>query len=344
MSLRCGLPGPVAVSAALVLSVTSATAASAHVKWFCAFDVAGSPVGLAEVLCDSFEQLVLVSLLALFVGALLERTIVGEAMVRSLDRVTAWARQNTELMFRAVCGAFFVSLWTMGGIILTPELTTTSTALPWFQLAIAVGFLWRQTMPLSALGIVILFGIAVANYGVFHLADYPVFLGVAAYLALTGLRRTLFGIRPLDIVRYTAAVTLMWASVEKWAYPQWSFPLFIEHPAMTLGFDGAYFMKAAGAVEFALAFALICTPLVRRMAAIMLAATFISAIFEFGKVDAIGHSPIIVAMIAIAADDVKVPLRVRQLAALPVGYGAALATFIGLYYGAHSFLSAAGAL
>ncbi len=344
MSARCRLPGPSAMSAALLVLVTSATGASAHVKWFCAFDVAGAPVGLGEVLCDSFEQLVVVSLLALFVGALLERTILGEAMMRSLDRVTAWARENTELMFRAVCGGFFVSLWSLGGIILTPELTTTSTALPWFQLAIAAGFLWRQTMPLSALGIVVLFGIAVANYGVFHLADYPVFLGVAAYLALTGLRRELFGIRPLDIVRYSAAVTLMWASVEKWAYPQWSYPLFIDRPELTMGFDGAFFMKAAGAVEFALAFGLLCTPLVRRVAAIVLAAAFVSAIFEFGKVDAIGHSPIIVAMVAIAADDARVPLRVRQLATMPFGYGAALASFIGLYYGAHAALSAAGAL
>jgi hypothetical protein len=41
----------------------------------------------------------------------------------------------------------------------------------------------RRTMPLSALGIVVLFAIAVSQYGVFHLADYPIFLGVAAYLA-----------------------------------------------------------------------------------------------------------------------------------------------------------------
>ena len=97
-----------------------------------------------------------------------------------------------------------------------------------------------------------------------------------------------------------------------------------------------WFMKAAGAVEFALAFALVCTPLVRRVAAILLAATFISAIFEFGKIDAIGHAPIIVAMVAIAADNATAPYRLRNLALTPVGYGAALAAFIGLYYGAHA--------
>lgn len=336
---RRWLPRAAVMVMTAVLTVAGPSSALAHVKWFCAYDLVGAPRDLGEVLCSDFEKLVGLSVLALMVGGLLEGTALGAALIRSLDRTTAWARENTELLFRAVLGGFFVALWTLGGIILTPELKTTSTALPWFQLAIAAGFLWRRTMPLSALGIVVLFTTALVQYGAFHLADYPVFLGVAAYCALTGLGRSLpGGLRPLDIVRYTAAITLMWASVEKWAYPQWSFPLFIEHPAMTLGFTGEYFMKAAGAVEFALAFALVCTPLVRRVAAILLAATFISAVFEFGKVDAIGHAPIIVAMVALAADNAASPYRLRNLALTPVGYGAALAAFIGLYYGAHAVL------
>ena len=43
--------------------------------------------------------------------------------------------------------------------------------------------------------------------------------------------------RPMDIVRWAAAITLMWASVEKGAYPEWSFPLFADNPSMTLGYD-----------------------------------------------------------------------------------------------------------
>ena len=89
----------------------------------------------------------------------------------------------------------------------------------------------------------------------------------------------------------------MWASIEKWAYPEWSFPLFVQHPDMTLGFDPDFFMRAAGAVEFALAFALMWTPLVRRVGAIMLAAMFISAVFEFGKIDLIGHTLIVVVLV-----------------------------------------------
>ena len=57
-------------------------------------------------------------------------------------------------------------------------------------------------------------------------------------------------------------ITLMWASVEKWAYPEWSFPLFADHPAMSLGFTPEFFMRSAGSVEFALAFALIVAGIV----------------------------------------------------------------------------------
>ena len=97
-------------------------------------------------------------------------------------------------------------------------------------------------------------------------------------------------------------------------------------------------MRAAGAVEFALAFALVWTPLVRRIGAIMLAAMFISAIAEFGKIDMIGHSLIIVALLGIVADDMPQPARLRDTWLLPVSYVASLAVFLAVYYAGHAAL------
>lgn len=331
-------PWSLAVVTSIILTVVMPKNAAAHVKWFCAFDVAGQPRGLETVLCAEFEQLFALSLVALMAGYLIERTPIGGALSQSLDLVTNGLRTSTELLFRAVCGAFFVSLWAVGGILLTPELKTSSEPVSWLQLAIAAGLIWRRTMLLSALGIVVLFGLAVRDYGAFHLMDYPVFLGVAAYLTLTSLQRAPFGIRPLDIVRWTAAVTLMWASVEKWAYPHWTFPLFLTRPEMSLGFGEEFFMRAAGMVEFALAFALVLTPLVRRIAAIMLAGAFVGAVAEFGKIDAIGHAPVAMAMLAIAADNAVVKHSKWQPVFSTLGYGAALASFLAIYYVTHSVL------
>jgi hypothetical protein len=311
--------------------------ASAHVKWFCAYDAAGQPRGLENVLCQDFELLLGTALLWLFAGCAVERTSLGEAMARSLDRVTNGLRLHTEEMIRAVCGFFFISIWAVGGILLTPELKTTSPLVGILQLAIAAGVVSRRTMPVSAAGIVVLFGLAARDYGTFHLADYPIFLGIAAYLALVGLQKDMFGILPLDIVRYATAVTLMWASVEKWAYPEWSFPLLIEHPGITLGFDSEFYMRAAGVVEFTLAFALLWTPLARRVAAAVLAGMFISACFEFGKLDAIGHSAIIAVLFAIVCDSRPVERDDRRLPWLaPVGLCAALTLTLCAYYVGHA--------
>jgi len=328
-----------AVPLALFVNALLAQSASAHVKWFCAYDVAGQPVGLENVLCPDFEVLTGVSILALMTGGLFEGTPVGMAMLGALDLATAWIRNNVEIIARAVCAAFFIAIWAIGGILLTPELKTDSTFVGFIQLGIAAGMLSRRTMPLSALGVFVLYGIAVHDYGLFHLLDYPVFLGFATFLALTGLQtKSLYGARPIDILRWTAGITLMWASIEKWAYPDWSYPLFIVHPTMSLGFTPDFYMRAAGAVEFALAFSLIWTPLVRRIGAIMLAAMFISACFPFGKIDMIGHSLIIVALFAIIADDARAAVTWRRSWLIPFAYASSLVLFLGAYYFAHMAL------
>jgi hypothetical protein len=332
------LPHAATVPLALMVNVALSGSASAHVKWFCAYNIAGQPIGLENVLCPDFEFLAGISVLLLMSGCLAEGTYLGEAVLRVLDRATRTMHDNTELMFRAACGFFFVAIWAFGGVLLTPELKTDSNIVGAIQLGIAAGMLSRRTMPLSALGIAALFAIAIWQYGIFHLADYPVFLGVAGYLALVGFQRGFFGVRPIDVVRWTAGVTLMWASVEKWAYPEWSYPLLTTHPNMTLGLDPVFFMRAAGAVEFALAFALMWTPLVYRLAGIILAGMFISAVLEFGKIDLIGHTLIVAALIAIIADDGGRKALVRYPWLAPVGYASALGLFLATYYVAHAVI------
>lgn len=320
-----------------VPALLGASEAQAHVKWFCAFDVAGRPQGLEQVLCADFEWLVSIALVGLMLGCLAEGTPLGTTLLNGLDRVTAFLRRDTERLVRVTCGFFFVCLWNLGGVILTPELKTDAAWIPWLQLAMAVALVWRQTTPLAALGIVFLFGYGAWTYGAFHLADYPIFLGIAAYLAMTATGRTLYGIRPLDVMRVAASITLMWASVEKWAYPDWTTPLLIAKPGMTLGASPELFMQAAGVIEFTFAFALLWTPLVRRLSAIVLTAVFVSAVFEFGKIDAIGHSGIIAVLLAIAADDLRpAPQRSRSLVMAPACYGAALAIVLTLYYLGHA--------
>lgn len=314
--------------------------ASAHVKWFGAYDVAGQPRGLESVLGYDFKVLVGLALFVLTAACVLEATAVGAAVQRALDRVTFPLATNADFLLRAICGFFFVALWTTGGIILTPELRTDSPGISWLQLAIAAGMLWRGTLPIAALGIAILFGLALRDYGIFHLLDYPLFIGIAAYFALTGLQWSFFGMRPIDLVRWATAITLMWASIEKWAYPEWSFPLFVNHPSLLMGFGDEFFMRAAGVIEFALSFALLWTPLVRRLSAIVLAAMFVSAIVEFGKLDAIGHAPIVAVLLVLMGDNARAPIPTRKWspALAAPSFATALAIFLFFYYELHATL------
>jgi hypothetical protein len=80
------------------------------------------------------------------------------------------------------------------------------------------------------------------------------------------------------------------------------------------------------------------TPLVRRCAAVILTAMFVSAVFEFGKIDLIGHSLIVVVLLAIVADDRQEEAKLRDSWLLPVSYASALAAFLALYYVTHAYL------
>lgn len=325
-----------------LVTVLGTASAEAHVKWFCPYNVFTHPRALDLVWSSDFRHVLLLGLVILLVICLIEGTGLGRLLIDGLNEISHLVEGQVETLFRAVYGAFFVCLWAIGNIILTPELKTTLAFVPWLQLAIALGILWRPTMALSASGIVALYALGIREYGLFHMLDYPIFLTSAAYMAMIGTRRTVFDLRPLDVLRWGTAITLMWASVEKWAYPQWSYPLFVTHPGMGFGFSPPFYMCAAGFVEFSLAFAMLWSPLVRRSAAVLLLAMFIGAIGPFGKIDAIGHAPIIVVLLAVAVDDR--PREMRKPAALaPIVYAAALVSTIAFYYGMHVLLFGAAA-
>ena len=195
-----------------IVAATGATlglprTAEAHVKWFCAYDIAGRPDGLENVLCQDFELLSVIAILALLAGGLLETTFIGAGLIRSLDRVTSFLTAHVEVMIRASLGFFLISLWALGGIILTPELKTASPLIPLLQIFIAACLVSPKTLPIAAAGLAFLFFDGVIRYGAFHMMDYPIFLGLAAYLAMIGLGRGIKGISPMDVLRWSASIT-----------------------------------------------------------------------------------------------------------------------------------------
>ncbi|MDE2116033.1 MAG: hypothetical protein KGJ29_14335, partial [Hyphomicrobiales bacterium] len=230
------------------------TPAAAHVKWFAPYNVGAQPDQLHEVLDSNFFVLIALSIALIAFGAFIETTFIGKAILRALDSVTGILNIGSEYIMRAIVGVFLVALWQHGGIILTPELKTQSTFIPWLQLLMAISLIWRPTMLFAAVGIFFLYGFALMHYSVFHMMDYPIFLGIAVYFGALSLNRKVFSIEPVTFLRWSTGLTLIWASVEKWAYPEWTYALAVSHPGMFGGFSKEFFLCAAGGVEFALAF------------------------------------------------------------------------------------------
>jgi hypothetical protein len=320
-----------------VVSLTAlATTASAHVKWFVECNISDSPLPIHAVFTTTFFLFLAVFLAVFYLACEVERTTLGTIISRFLNRLTASLHRRSDDLLRAAAAISFVLLWADGGVILTPELKANHAWISAIQLLIPVYLFGRATVPAAGVGIILLYAYGAVSYGFYHMLDYPVFIGLGVFFALSVSRNPKVVAFRFLFLRWTVALSLLWPSMEKFVYPGWVAPIAITHPEVTLGFDVATVITAAGIVEFGLSFALFWTPLIRRLAALVLILLLSAATFDFGKVDAIGHSMIVIILLVVFADPGGKPEQSRPALA-PLVSALALPAAIFLYTGAHAF-------
>jgi len=326
---------------AAALSTLLPLPAEAHVKWFAPYIVGAPPQPISQTLANPWFWAGIALVLLFFVATrLVEISPIGAKVIASLDRATdpLWVRQDDYV--RSIIAAFFVAIFAVGGVYLTPDLKTPAEWVSWMQLLIACCIFSRKTMPAAGVGIVALWILALRDYDLFHLFDYLALgLGVAGYLILEPLENRELRDRRFEALRWGLAIALMWSSLEKFAFPSWFYPLVVEKPFLTFGMPRDVFIPMAGVTEFTLGFGLLWTPLIRRLSAIALLIIFTAAVWPFGRVDLIGHGLIMAILIAVAADhrtgvDLMTKLK-RRSASIPVGLSAALVVFCTAYWGLH---------
>jgi hypothetical protein len=323
------------VGCLVVSLILTATSASAHVKWFVVCNVSDTPLPIGAVFTTTFVLCAALFLILFYFACEIEQTSFGAAISRALNHRTECLHRRTDDLLRAVAAVSFALLWADGGLILTPELKGSSTGLSVIQLLVPTYLIARATVPAAGAGILVLYGYSAVTYGPFHMLDYPLFIGLGAYFALSVSQNAkLLAIR-FDALRWAVALSLLWPSMEKFVYPAWVAPIAITHPELTLGFDVNTVVTAAGVVEFGLAFALFWTPLVRRLAALALMLLLTAATFDFGKVDGIGHLMIIAILLLVFADPGREQPCCRPVLAPLVSSATWLAT-IFLYTGGHA--------
>jgi hypothetical protein len=315
--------------------------AHAHVKWFAPYIVGAPPQPISATLTNVWFWSGIALALVFFVATrAIEKSSLGEPILDTMDRLTNPLWNRLDDFVRVVIACFFVAIFAVGGVYLTPDLKTRAEWVSWFQLLIAGLIFSRKTQALAGLGIIALWLLALRDYYVFHLLDYLALgVGVAAYLVLEASSRPQWRKHRFEVLRWGVAIALMWSSMEKFAYPDWFYPLADEKPFLTFGLPRDVFIPMAGVAEFTMGFGLIWTPLVRRLSAMALFFIFNAAVFPFGRTDLIGHALIMAIIVAIAADhtrDVQFVIALkRRLAGVPAGLAAALVIFAGSYWGLH---------
>jgi hypothetical protein len=339
---------PIAASTTLGLAIASPLAvllttgpAQAHVKWFAPYIVGAAPQPIAATLTNGWFWTGIALVLFFFIATrVVERTPTGEMVLKGFDKVSnpLWLRLDDFI--RCVVGAFFVAIFAVGGVYLTPDLQTPAEWVSWLQLLIAFGIFSRRTQVFSAAGIILLWVLALRDCDLFHLLDYLALgVAVAGYLVLDASKNPEWRKHRFEMLRWGVAIALMWSSLEKFAYPEWFYPLVIEKPFLTFGMPRDVFIPMAGVAEFTMGFGLLWTPLIRRLSALALFVIFNAAVYPFGRIDLVGHALIMAIIVAIFADPTRemhfLPKLKTSLQSVPVGLAAALVIVAGSYWGLH---------
>jgi len=323
-------------------SLLATTPAHAHVKWFAPYVVGAAPDPVSETLLNGWFWLGIVLVLAFFAATVLvERSAFAAPINGVLDRASAPLWRRSDDFMRAVIGAFFVAIFAVGGVYLTPDLQTPNEWVSWLQLLIGMLVFSRRTMPLAAAGIIGLWVIALRDYDFFHLLDYLALgVGVAGYLVLAADPNGKWFKHRFVVLRWGVAIALMWSSLEKFAYAEWFYPLVEERPFLTFGMPRDVFIPMAGVAEFTMGFGLLWTAMIRRLSAVALLIIFTAAVYPFGRIDLVGHALIMGTLFLIAADPTPsgpaLKGTIPAVLGVPVGLLAAMVVIAGSYWGLHA--------
>jgi hypothetical protein len=308
----------------------------AHVKWFAPFNVAEAPKPIGDVLNGTFVIFFLVSVAAIYGFFVVDRIALRRGFLAAFDERLKRLDDFSILILRLSAAVFFMSTWGWHqaygtAFYITPELKTDTAFVPWLQLCLGISALFRISVPAVGFGIFSLYALALAKYGLFHLLDYLIFLGLGYFFTVANIRRGRWRQSGFVVLYATTGLTLTWAAIEKFAYPQWSYALLQSHQDMLMGMRVERYMTLAGFLEFTLAFVLLgAASIFGRVIALGMQAIFLLAIMKFGVLDAIGHLMIVAILFVLV---VRGPTRSRDILVLrekSVGMEAYFMT--GLYF------------
>ncbi len=293
-------PGTCALSARLsaallLLGIAMPAALWAHVKWFSDFSFADRPLTLAEAITPSVIGLLVLSMVVIGGLVWVDLRLTDIQWYRRLDRRLAALSDRSTLVLRVGAGATLLLAW-QGDAIFVPELSIGAAWIGWYQFALALLLLFRRTVWIAGVGILLLYGYGFTQFGALHMLDYTFVAGVGYYFAVTRSAGEKIRATSLPALYLTVGFSLCWVALEKLIYPEWGRYVLAQNPQLALGLDIDFFLTAAAFVEFSLGYLLIIC-LMQRPMALLITLVFFSTTLVFGKVEVIGHTLIHAALI-----------------------------------------------
>ena len=269
--------------------------AEAHVKWFANFNFADPPLTLAQVATPLFIGLAILSIVVICGMVVLDTRLDHINWYNQLNRWFTDRKHHSLTVMRIAIAATLLIAWS-NNTLLTPELALATAWVSWLQFVVAILLFFPRTTMLGGIGILLLYAIAILEFGAFHMLDYLHFVGIGIYLATATLENKQLRDLGLPALYATIGFSLIWLGYEKLVYPSWTLYLLEQNPQLALGLPPEFFLYGAAFVEMSLGFLLIIGLLERPLAAII-TLVFFGTTLVFGKIEVIGHTPIHAALV-----------------------------------------------
>lgn len=278
----------------LFFGLSCTSPALAHIKWFVEFDVADSPLSVMSLASPMFLTLFLLATISIFIAILIDESWSRYAPL-ALGQKLNLTIENDDIALSIVrigVGVFFVIIWLIGGVALTPDTITEAWWVSGLHVIIAFAVLFRPTLFVAGIGILALYGYCVYQFGLFHMVDYLTFMGLAIFLIFSQINiKSLLKLR-LPILYLTLAIAFLWSAIEKLTFAQWFDPFLDKYMFLQMGFDRDFYLLSAALVEFVLFYLLLFGKNAVTVVAVLANILIISGNIYFGKTDTIGHFPV----------------------------------------------------
>jgi len=309
--------------------------ALAHVKWF-----HGAETPVKETLENVLSPLFMtVALIAAVVLGLLPQVDVKLTGVNGVRRLEGWfdrKRSWTYPILRFGTAAALV-IQLASGAVFAPDIQITAPQLYLGGAVIVLLLLpFAATAMLAAVGLLTLFVMSVAEYGVFHMLDYGFYVAVAVALAVHHTKYREYG---MPFLYLGTGLSLCWVAVEKWVFPGMSIGIVREYGVPTFGFPADAFVNLSAFIEFVVGYLLV-VGLLNRFLAMVLTGIFVLTTTVFGWVEIVGHLMPHIILILFIIEGVSFyhpPIKMHksvldQIVFVSLNFLFTLGTMILLYY------------